>query len=121
MEEDTRRRDRTTRGGSIKWEDREQRVNKAGLGRVSKAVQAIISPGLAADTPAVQGTLAKKFPRRNLVVEGGRVLPEATAAEIEDFIKQLKTFKSDAGPGPTGLRPQFLKEMGWGRGRRPMR
>eukprot|EP00973_Karenia_brevis_P079935 11091834-Karenia_brevis.AAC.1 len=41
----------------------------------------------------------------------GRVLPEATAAEVEDSIKQLKGFKSDTGPGPSGLRPQFLKEM----------
>ena len=81
MEGDTRRRGKATRGGGMKWEDREQRVNKmAGLGRVSMAVQAIISPGLAADTPAVQRKVAAKFPRRNLLVEEGRVLPEAMAA-----------------------------------------
>eukprot|EP00973_Karenia_brevis_P068967 9586855-Karenia_brevis.AAC.1 len=62
--------------------EREDRVGKlAGLARISKAVQAIISPGLAADTPAVQRKLAAKFPRRSQAVERGRVLPEATSAE----------------------------------------
>ena len=112
MEEDGRRRDKKQWTGGMGKEEREQRVNKmAGLGRVSKAIQAIITPGLAGDTPRVQKKLADKFPRRNLVVDQGRVLPEATAAEAEDFIKQVRGFKSDAGPGPSGLRPQFIKEM----------
>eukprot|EP00973_Karenia_brevis_P055051 7653726-Karenia_brevis.AAC.1 len=65
MEEDARRRDKKKNKGGMGREEREDRVNKlAGLGRVSKAVQAIISPGLAADTTAVQRKLAAKFPRR---------------------------------------------------------
>ena len=93
-------------------EEREQRVNKmAGLGRVSKAIQAIITQGLAGDTPTVQRKLAGKCPRRQLSVDHGRVLPEATAAEIDDVIKQVRGFRSDAVPGPTGLMPQFIKEM----------
>eukprot|EP00973_Karenia_brevis_P070193 9755517-Karenia_brevis.AAC.1 len=82
MEEDGRRRDKRQRVGGMGKEQREQRVSKmAGLGRVSKAIQAIITPGLAGDTPAVQKKLAAKFPRRNLAVDHGRVLPEATAVE----------------------------------------
>eukprot|EP00973_Karenia_brevis_P062509 8691199-Karenia_brevis.AAC.1 len=112
MEEDARRRDKKSKKGGMSKDEREQRVSKlAGLGRISKAIQAIISPGLAADTPSVQRKLAAKFPRRSYAVEPGRVLPEATAAGVEDFIEQVKGFKVGAGPGPSGLRPQFLKEM----------
>ena len=39
------------------------------------------------------------------------MLPEAVGAEVGDFIKQLREFKSGTGPGPTGLRVQFIKEM----------
>eukprot|EP00973_Karenia_brevis_P015472 2116576-Karenia_brevis.AAC.1 len=77
----------------------------AGLARVGKAIQAIISPGLAADTPAVQQKLAAKFPRRRYAVEEGRTLPEATAAGVEEFVEQVKGFMTGAGPGPSGLRP----------------
>eukprot|EP00973_Karenia_brevis_P047087 6535595-Karenia_brevis.AAC.1 len=55
MEEDSRRRDKGQRDGGMRKAEREDRVGRlAGLARISKAVQAIISPGLAADTPAVQ-------------------------------------------------------------------
>eukprot|EP00973_Karenia_brevis_P014093 1916110-Karenia_brevis.AAC.1 len=60
----------------------------AGLGRIGKAVQAIISPGLAADTPVVQQKSAAKFPRRRHAVE------EATAAGFEEFIEQVKGFQT---------------------------
>eukprot|EP00973_Karenia_brevis_P062684 8715980-Karenia_brevis.AAC.1 len=60
----------------------------AGVGRISKDISAIISPGLAADTPAVQQKLAAELPRKDFAVEEGRVLPEATAAGVEDFIQQ---------------------------------
>ena len=56
--------------------------------------------------------LGGKFPRRAFDVNwGGRVLPQAVGADVEDFIKQVGTFKPGAGAGPTGLRPQFIKEM----------
>ena len=40
----------------------------------------------------------------------GRLLA-AVGAEVEDFVKQVKSFDSDAGPGPSGLRPQFIKDL----------
>ena len=91
---------------------REERVNKlTGLNRVSKAMQTFLTAGVAADTPAVQKKLGGKFPRRSRLVSDPGVLPEATAAELEDFVKQVQTFKAGSGPGPTGLRPQFIKEL----------
>ena len=42
---------------------------------------------------------------------GGRALPQASGTEVEHFIKQLDTFKAGAGAGPTGLRPQLIKEL----------
>ena len=38
-------------------------------------------------------------------------LPAAAGAEIEDFIKEVKSFDADAGAGPTGLRPRFVKDL----------
>ena len=32
-------------------------------------------------------------------------------ADVNDFIREVKSFPTGAGPGPTGLRPQFLKEL----------
>eukprot|EP00973_Karenia_brevis_P048832 6774434-Karenia_brevis.AAC.1 len=92
---------------------REERVNRlAGLGRIGQAIQGIISPGVAADTVKVESKLKGKFPTRERQVDvEGQVLPEATAAEVEDFIRQVRSFKSGAGSGPTGLKPQFLKDM----------
>ena len=92
----------------------EERVaGEAGLGRVGKAVQAFLSPGVAPDTPKVRRALGKKFPSRRLVVDGdGGALPQAAGGEVEDFIKEVKSFRSGAGAGPSGLRPQFVKEMG---------
>ena len=93
-------------------EARELRVGKlAAMGRVGKAVQTIITPGVAADTPAVQRKLAAKFPARTHQVEGGRVLPQATDADVEGFGQVVRSFDANAGAGPSGLRPQFVKEM----------
>ena len=38
-------------------------------------------------------------------------LPAAAGTEIEDFIKEVKSFDADAGPGPSGLRPRFMKDL----------
>ena len=104
------------RGGGINEKGRQQRVNKlAALGRASKAMQGLITPGVAADTQSVRDKLASKFPDRLRQVlcgrPGGTPLPPAVGAEVEDFVKQVNSFDSSAGAGPTGLRPQFVKEL----------
>ena len=68
--------------------------------------------GLAADTGKVQQALGAKFPPREFpVTTGGMALPQASGTELENFIEQMGTFKAGAGAGPTGLRPQFIKEL----------
>ena len=42
---------------------------------------------------------------------GGMAVPQPAGAMLEDFIKQVGSFKVGAGAGPTGLRPQFVKEL----------
>jgi len=61
--------------------------------------------------PQLERKLTKKFLERVREVEDPWVLPEAVAAELGDFITQLRSFKTGTGPGPTGLRAQFIKEM----------
>ena len=73
-------------------------------------MQAIITPGVAADNEVIRGKLGAKFPRRLLNVVLG-FLPAAAGAEIEDFVKVIKSFDADAGAGPSGLRPRFVKEL----------
>ena len=86
-------------------------IGRLGWG-IGRAVTAIVSVGLAADTDTVQRALGAKFPVREFpVTPGGMALPQATGTEVEHFIKQLETFKAGAGAGPTGLRPQFIKEL----------
>ena len=83
----------------------------SGLGRAGKAIQALISPGLAEDTQKVERKLMSKFPARTSMSEGDVVLPPAAGAELDDLVKVLKTFDKGAAAGPSGLRPQFLLEM----------
>ncbi len=73
-------------------------------------MQALITPGVAADNDKVRGKLSGKFPARLLDVVLGH-LPASAGAEVEDFIKQVQTFDASAGAGPSGLRPQFIKEL----------
>ena len=91
VETDVLERSKKRRKGGVTDEAQEVKVNKlAGLRLISKAVQTIISPGVKEDTPQVERKLC-----------GPWGLPEAMVAELADFLKQLHTFKTGAGPGPT--------------------
>ena len=62
VDEDEFKNGRGKAKGGFTEKTREARVNKlAGLGRIGAAMQALISPGVAADTPAVEGKLDGKF------------------------------------------------------------
>ena len=113
MQESCAREGKRKRVGRNSAEVTEEFVcREAGLGRVGKAIAALVSPGIAADTPKVEKKLGDKFPRREIpVTVSARALPQPAGAEIDDFIRELKKFKSGTGAGPTGLRPQFLKEL----------
>jgi hypothetical protein len=98
--EDERARKKRSRKGGISSKAREQRVNKlVSKGKAGKAMQALITPGVAADTDKVRGRLGNKFPARVLDVILGH-LPAAAGAEVEDFVNQVKTFDASAGAGP---------------------
>ena len=67
--EDARLRSKSNKKGGISAKMREGRVNKlTSLGRVGKAIQALITPGVAADTATVRSKLSGKFPQRSFVV-----------------------------------------------------
>ena len=109
--EDARARKRGKKGSGISKAARERRVNKlASQGRASKAMQGLITVGVAADTDKVRGKLGAKFPTRNFDVML-RHIPPPAGAEVEDFVGQVKSFDSTAAPGPSGIRPQFIKEL----------
>ena len=38
-------------------------------------------------------------------------MPPAVGVGLEEFIGQVKSFGTGTGPGPSGLRPQFLQEL----------
>ncbi len=113
MKEDVRAKGKKKRTGGMTGKVREQRVNKlSSMGRARKAIQGLISPGVAADTSTVRSRLAAKFPGRSIpisIVQG--FLPAAAGAEVEDFLKMVHSFDASAGAGPSGLKPQFIKEL----------
>ena len=71
----------------------------AGLGRAGKAIQALVSPGLAGDTDKVERKLMSKFPTRLSDRVRNTFLPPAAGAEMDDLFKVLKTFDKGAGEG----------------------
>ena len=76
--EDALKRAKKKKKGVVSKEVREERVSKlTGLRLLSKAIQAIISPGVAQDTPKVESKLCSKFPARAREVIDPGVLPAA--------------------------------------------
>ena len=91
---------------------RKQRVMQmAELGKSGKALRAITSPGIAADTPQAQKVLVKKFPNRKDEVRVRPVPPQTCDVTPADVVKDILSFDKGAECGPTGLRPQFLRDM----------
>ena len=80
----------------------------AELGKSGKALRAITSPGVAADTPEVQKVLEEKFPDRKEEIRARPVPPQSCEVTPRGVAKGIQGFDKGAGCGPTGLRPQFL-------------
>ena len=83
----------------------------AALSRPSQAVQRLMTPGLAQDTIAVRKKLLDKFPFFDHTRAPPRLNPRPPSQiEIDTTVACLGSFKPGSGPGPTGLRADFLKQ-----------
>ena len=96
------------------WNSRVQEVERlTGLGRISQALSRLTSPGLAANTAAVRSALLAKFP----AIPGARQAsarhppPPPGLIEMPVFLRALRSFAVGVGPGPDGLRADFLKAL----------
>ena len=92
---------------------RQEQVDKlVGLGRLSQALQRLTSPGLAENTAQVRAKLLAKFPPCPCGrPEGSSALPPPPEEiEATSVAKAIRSFKAGAGPGPNGLRSDFLKQ-----------
>ena len=82
------------------------------LNRAGQALNRLISPGLAANTPAVEAKLKAKFPEAQTNREKFRNAPkQSLEIEPELVLKKIKSFAIGKGPGGTGLRAEFLKQL----------
>ena len=98
-------------GGESEKQKAEAVGRLAALGRAGKEIQRIISPGLAKNTTKVEAKLRSKFPRcRRPRNPRGPVPPPAMMVDAERLVEVIRSL-SDSAAGPSGLRPQFLKEV----------
>ena len=79
----------------------------------SKAVQYLSGPGLAPDTEEVADLMEKKFAKRpshQAASVRTTALPANTLSE-EAVLRAIQAFSRGAGAGPSGLRPDFLRQL----------
>ena len=81
-------------------------------GRLSHAMQRLTSPGLAATNDVVKQKLLLKFPPFDWGAKASTRLAPPPAGELtpEGVAQAIRSFKVGAGPGPSGLRSDFLKQ-----------
>ena len=81
------------------------------LGRAGQAAKCLVSPGLAKSNDVVQQKLLAKFPPNpdDLAPRPMQAQPLAPELPLELIFKSLKSFPIGSGPGPDGLRADFLK------------
>ena len=79
------------------------------LGRPGPAVQRLTSQGVAHDTPAVRSKLMGKFPYFDHDRAPPRLYPRPPKQfDVDTVVVSLNSFPRFSGPGPTGLRAEFL-------------
>ena len=81
------------------------------LGRPGRAMKRLVSPGLAACTEAVKNKFLAKFPPNPRGRSLRSALPPTPEIESTILLKALHSFPVGAGPGPDGLRADFLKGL----------
>ena len=78
-----------------------------------KAMQRLSGPGLAKDTPEIERIMRSKFvpPPPHQHLSSRPLAPEANYIDEADVIKAVRSFPRGAGAGPTGMRPDFLRQI----------
>jgi len=82
-------------------------------GAPGKAVNRLISPGLAPDTPAVEAKMRSKFipPPSGQASTRRPAAPPATKLSDAQVARAIRSFQWSAGAGPSGCRPDFLRQI----------
>ena len=92
---------------------REECVSLAERGLAAKAVNRVVGPGPAPDTPEVEAIMRSKFiqPPQSQANSRRPPAPPSNVLSEECVAKAALSFARGAGPGPTGLRPDFVKQI----------
>jgi hypothetical protein len=85
----------------------------ASLGMPGKAISRLTSEGLAPNTPEVERLMRSKFPAPPAHQATSELPPAPPSDEITEelVIQAVRKFKRGAGAGPSGTRPDFLKQL----------
>ena len=88
-------------------------VQLARRGMPGKAMQRLSGAPVAEPTPEIVAAMRSKFPPRPAHQHSSSrpPAPPANEVSVEDVIGAVKSFPRGAAPGPTGLRPDFLKQI----------
>ena len=91
----------------------EAAVRFASLGMPSKAINNLMRTKMAPDTKEVEDVMRSKFPPAPPWQATFRLPPSPPANEVtpEAVKKGICGFKRGAGAGPSGLRPDFLRQL----------
>lgn len=78
-----------------------------------KAVQRVAKAPLAAPSEATIAAMQAKFPARppHQLGSSRQLAPPANELTCEDVVRAIRSFPQGAAPGPSGLRPDFLKQV----------
>ena len=77
------------------------------LGRIGEVTRRLVSPGLASETPAIKERLLAKFPARDEAEMVSTSCVEPPEIPLETVYAAIFSF----GPGPDGIRGDFLRGM----------
>ena len=82
-------------------------------GMPSKAMQRLIGPGLAKESKEIDKIMRAKFVEPPSHQQGSSrvVPPEANMISEQAVVDAVKSFPRGAGAGPTGMRPDFVKQI----------
>ena len=106
---DRRSRGKKARGRKEVYREVERLVS---LGRFGEATRRLVSPGLASETPAVKARLLSKFPSRDEATDlAYDAVVQPPEIPLESIYASIYSFRKGAGPGPDGIRGDFLRDM----------